>query len=742
MKKKLKIIIINCVLFFLSLFCFLSIYGETDLYQEILAINNQTMNGNCQINDGKLILDNEQCMLLSKLLDKGTYSIKISYNSDGDVNLNVYSIKYVDRENNAGKSFAYTSLSSTDSIKEFEISLDKKVSDVGFYLNGTGNIEINDIIISYKGAYFKDNKISLILFSILIILIIALNFNKQLMDKLINDNNLYYTLGLVLIFIIVNYPVLINRSLHNPPYQDLGYHLNRIQGLSEAIQLEKFPIRIHASEFGYYGQAESVFYPELFLMIPALLRTARMSLLNSYRIFELLINGVTILVSYISFKNIFKNKKIGFIGSILYTFSIYRLTAFYVRSAVGEYCAMAFFPLLAWGCYELFFGNERKWWLSSIAMTAILQSHLISTELSAFLCLFLGICLLPYLLKRVKRIKAIFKSVLFFVLLNLWWLIPFLDFTIFGVGAFERNIGIQEPIIYDIRKLFAVFYPLGTGADMPFSIGILLIGGGIAYISLQMKKSFRKESFNKFGLLLLGFTIVLIWMATSYFPWNNSWGIFKKIGWTLQFSWRIIAIVTLLLILISLLLLNYYFSENKKKNLVIISLVLVSSVIIASPILSGYKNIRVAASKKTLADIDADGYTLDGWYLPLGTEIYYLYYEPGTIKAEASLDIDNFIRKGTNLKFDFTNNLSDNTIELPVLFYPGYEVKVNGKKTSIRSSRNKLIEFDIIESQGSVSVQYSGKNLYNVSTLVSVISLLLLIYCMIKEKQYEMVKID
>ena len=28
------------------------------------------------------------------------------------------------------------------------------------------------------------------------------------------------------------------------------------------------------------------------------------------------------------------------------------------------------------------------------------------------------------------------------------------------------------------------------------SIGILLIGGGIAYISLQMKKSFRKESFN------------------------------------------------------------------------------------------------------------------------------------------------------------------------------------------------------------------------------------------------------
>ena len=67
---------------------------------------------------------------------------------------------------------------------------------------------------------------------------------------------------------------------------------------------------------------------------------------------------------------------------------------------------------------------------------------------------------------------------------------------------------------------------------------------------------------------------------------------------------------------------------------------------------------------------------------------------------------------------------------------------MNGKKTSIRSSRNKLIEFDIIESQGSVSVQYSGKNLYNVSTLVSVISLLLLIYCMIKEKQYEMVKID
>lgn len=741
MKNLYKKIFINCVLFSLSIFCFLNIYGESDLYQETLVDGNRSTNGTCSLDNGKILLNNEQCILLTKLLDKGSYSVKITYSSDEEVNLNIYSIKYVDKENNAGKSFAYVNLTSIDNVKEFEINLDKKISDVGFYLNGTGTVEIKDIIISYNGIYYRDNQISLTLFSILMILIIAINFNQKLMDKLIKDNNFYYALGLALIFIIVNYPVLSNHSLHNPPYQDLGYHLNRIQGLSEAIQSENFPIRIHASEFGYYGQAESVFYPELFLMIPALLRTAKMSLMNSYRIFEILINGVTILVSYISFKNIFKSKRIGFIGSILYTFSIYRLTAFYVRAAVGEYCAMAFFPLLAWGCYELFFGDEQKWWIPSIAMTAILQAHLISTELSAGLCVFLGICLLPYLFKRIKRIKSIFKSVLFFILLNLWWFVPFLDFTIFGVGAFERNVGIQEPMIYDIRKLFAIVYPLGTGANMPFSIGILLVFGGIAYISFQMKKTFRKENFNKFALLLLGISVVLIWMATSYFPWNSSMAIFKKIGGTLQFSWRIIAIVTLLLTLILLLLLNYII-KSERKSAIITPLIFILSVIVALPILCGYKNIQIAASKKTLADIDSDGYTLDGWYLPSGTEIYYLYYEPGTIKSKESLDIDNFVRTGTNLQFDFTNNSSDNVIELPVLFYPGYEVRVNGEKIPIRSSRNKLIEFDMIESHGNVSVKYSGKILYDISTLVSGISLILFIYFIIKEKKYEMVKIN
>lgn len=734
MKKKIRYLIINGLLILVALLCFFNIHGLNDGYS--VSLNNEELiaNGNCKIEEGRIALDDDQCTFLSTVLDDGKYNVNMVYKSEGNLSVNLFSSKYVDEKNVAGKSFAYANLVDSIISQEFEVSLDKRISDFDFYLTGSGVIEIKDISISYIGKYYNDNSICILLFVVFLILLAVMNVNRQFREMLYARNNFYIIVLLISIFVIVSLPVLGNNSLHNPDFQDLEYHLNRIQGLTDAIRTEKFPIRIHSSEFGYYGQAESVFYPELFIMIPALLRLGNMSLMNSYRIFELIINAATILIAYISFKNIFKSRKIGVVGTTLYTFSIYRLTALYVRSAVGEFCAMIFFPLLVWGIYEMFFGDEKKWWLSTVAMTGILQSHLISTELSAIVCTCFGIIHLPMLLKNKIRFIPIVKAIAFFILLNLWWLIPFLDFSNTGIGISDLRIGIQEPIVKEIWKLFAVYYPLDAGNQMPFSVGLLLFIGGCSYLILQFKNSFRNKPFNRQGLFLLGFVAILLWGSTAYFPWNNSFSILKIIGSTLQFSWRMLSIATVLLTLICLMQINY-FKNNKKFDFVIIAL-FISSVLLASPIICRYqKVIPIVATKTYQANVDDDRYTLGGWYFPKNTEIYYLFYEPGTIKSKQELEITDFKRQGSYLHFEFKSDANNNIVELPVLFYPGYEVEVNEKHVPIRMSKNNLIEFDLNSYEGKVTLDYVGKLSYTICNWISLISLILFIYSVAKENK-------
>lgn len=74
--------------------------------------------------------------------------------------------------------------------------------------------------------------------------------------------------------------------------------------------------------------------------------------------------------------------------SVLYTFATYRLTNLYYRAALGESLAMVFLPLLLWGTYEIFYGQEKKWFLMVLGVTGVLESHVLSFEM----CLiFLGI---------------------------------------------------------------------------------------------------------------------------------------------------------------------------------------------------------------------------------------------------------------------------------------------------------------------------------------------------------------
>ena len=95
-----------------------------------------------------------------------------------------------------------------------------------------------------------------------------------------------------------------------------------------------------------HGYANSLFYCDTFLVIPAILRLIGFPMSVSYGGYICLVNLTTAVIAYICFCGIFRNRVTGMFGSMLYTLAPYRVYNIYNRSAVGEYTAMIFLPLL------------------------------------------------------------------------------------------------------------------------------------------------------------------------------------------------------------------------------------------------------------------------------------------------------------------------------------------------------------------------------------------------------------
>ena len=105
------------------------------------------------------------------------------------------------------------------------------------------------------------------------------------------------------------------------------------------------------------GTRPSLFYGELFLYFPAVLRLLGMSVQGAYRTYVMAVQAATAGISFFSFRQMFRHNKTALLGSILYMLAPYHLYNLYWRSAVGEYTALAFLPLIP-AALSLLYGHK------------------------------------------------------------------------------------------------------------------------------------------------------------------------------------------------------------------------------------------------------------------------------------------------------------------------------------------------------------------------------------------------
>ncbi|MGG5342461.1 hypothetical protein IGI58_001584 [Enterococcus sp. AZ020] len=317
---------------------------------------------------------------------------------------------------------------------------------------------------------------------------------------------------------------------------DYHFHQNRIEGLAQSLAHGIWLPKISYFFIGGYGYASSLFYPDFYLYIPALLRVAGFSLATSFLFFATMINLGTFGITYLSGRIMGLPKLKSYLFSLLYTLSIYRLQDFFNRQAIGELLAMGFFPLVLASLSLLKAGKVQNWWLLTIAMTGIGLAHFISLEIVS---IFIGLYVLLNARCFVKKqtLTALLKATIVTIFLLAFYLVPvFEQMSRITFQVTANPLTLISDRSYALGELLANSFENRVFHASSANIGlILLVGLLVNGVMLFKQKNVERD------LLFLSF--LFMFMTTNLFPWQ----LFDQTPLnTIQFPWRFLSIVTLL----------------------------------------------------------------------------------------------------------------------------------------------------------------------------------------------------
>lgn len=315
---------------------------------------------------------------------------------------------------------------------------------------------------------------------------------------------------------------------------DLNFHLTRIEGIKEALLSGQFPVRIQEPWYEGAGYPVSVMYGDLFLYFPAVLRILGASLPCALNAFRVALNLACAGFSYYTFKRIFQSAGIGLLGSGVYTLCLYRFTNLINRAAFGEAISTAFFPLVLLGLYLIYFEQEtdrRGWLWLCLGLSGMINSHILSCEMAA------GVIALWALLFLRRTFRA--KTLLQFVKagaatlgLNLWFLLPFLDYSRLPFQVFGRGAASLESSRLFLPQVFGMF-PNVSGYEQPalqgyqtelgYSLGGAMLIGLFAlvyalYLFWGEKRTEEEALVLRLGVTSLAMSAIILAAATGLLP--------------------------------------------------------------------------------------------------------------------------------------------------------------------------------------------------------------------------------
>ena len=540
-------------------------------------------------------------------------------------------------------------------------------------------------------------------------------YNKIIKNK---KNTMVFILVLALITSIPAFAFPGIRSGH-----DTYFHLSRISAVADNIKELNFFKGVYSGYINDYGYANGLFYPDIFLYIPALFVVLGVNVIFAYKIFLFIINFFSILFIYKVIKGISKNNYASILGSIVYAFSAYRLVDMYQRSALGETLAFVFIPLIIYGIYEIVFEDKKKFYILTLGMSGLILSHVVSTYIIGILLFVFCLINIKQLLKE-KRILYLILAALMTLLITSFFLMPMLEqmmsqtfyytntASVDHFQLFRRTVPFYSLFI-EIPSLRTVLYDKYW---IPSGIGLIFL----YFIYMRVK---HREIKNKFIDELYIISIVTLLPITITPFWKL--GIVKKTLYMIQFPWRFYIVPTLLLTVAGSIFISKI-TESKKilKYTLLLSCIPLGTMICFSAMdkrINGMKEYTAASAE----------------YLPVEVDKDFPYARGNIIVSNNKIEMD-FEKNGTTMNINFKQNSKDTYLELPLIYYKGYEAKINKTNLETFKTENGFVAVRVNDiKEGKINVKYTGTKLAKITKIISSLSIAAITVYIIRKEKYE-----
>ena len=568
------------------------------------------------------------------------------------------------------------------------------------------------------------------------------------------SNSLIYLVPALFLFILGILPFF--HSDFFPMHDDT--QPSRVQQMAESLRSGQFPVR-WVGDLGYgYGYPLFNFYAPLPYYLGACFYLFGFTAITSAKIMILipiLLSGVFM---FILIKQLAGNSA-AVLSSLLYIYAPYHAVNIYVRGAVGELYAYAFFPLFFFGITKLIRVKELKIedvkigiLTTTLGFAAILLSHNILGMITSIIAVFILIIFALWMVINrfthltSKRKKRNYSNVFF--LLLFCFILTFSVSAFFTLPAFlEKSYTRVDQLIKggsDFRDHF-VFpdqlwnSPWGFAGSAPgrqdgmsFKIGkVHLILGVLGFTNFLYQKLKEKIKLRLSVIYIISFIFFIFSVFMMLKLSQPFWELLPILSF-IQYPWRFQNITLFSLSILSSAL---FIGISKKYKLTLavigIAAVLVFNLKYFNPqtrIPVGDEDYISPKNLRNKISRISDEYLSKDFVIPQ-TEHGIVY---AGLADTSSLRVKQLINTPTRKTYDVYAQKNTPIIS-QIAYFPGWEVIIDEKKAEIISNKGR-IQFDIEQGTHFVEFIFMDTPVRKISNTISFLSLLLLVYVSLKPR--------
>lgn len=435
----------------------------------------------------------------------------------------------------------------------------------------------------------------------------------------------------------------------------------------------------------------------------------------------------------------------GVLSALIYGYAPYRASDLYSRGAMGESWAFVFIPLVILASYNL--AKEftlKKGALLALSFGLLILSHNISTLIfSPALVLIFLVFLFQY--NKLKVNKTTLVHIFKFGLSLVWG--GLIAAFFFLPVVLEKQFAHTETMIggyFDYRAHFvsisqlfvSTFWGVGSSVlgphdDLSFFFGPIII----IFVLTTLVVAFLKYAQKDKKILSIVLTFFVLGLFTSFMSHEKSsfvWTLATPLVY-LQFPWRFLVLANTFFAIIAGSILV---GQNTKRSLIIIGTTITFLVLLNLSFFTPSKWFNITIEEK---------YSGITWDKQMTTSIYdYLPIfasHPPTSPAPNLPAVSNgfadylYFTKGTNWQRFTIQNSEDTTVTLSLFDFPGWIVKVDGKKVAIdHENELGLITFKVPKGEHKIIARLTNTPVRFIGNTLTIIFLPLCLYFIFKRK--------